>query len=157
MKSILTVPRATVVLAVIASAGCTTSAMTTPTVEPEAKTFALPPSVVMRELTVGEKAILADSFASGLNDPESAKFKWTEIPKDLSATARSFDYCALVNVKNSSDKFSGEQPFLGTIIVSGGVITGGSIVAINTENKPENRNVIPRLCQQKGLDPVAAK
>jgi hypothetical protein len=49
------------------------------------------------------------------------------------------------------------QPFLATITTWNGNITGGAIAAIDTGNREENREVIPGLCRQKGLNPYEAK
>jgi hypothetical protein len=117
----------------------------------------VPPSrQEMRDLTSAEKATLADGFVSGLDNPDATKFRWAKIPKLLNdAAVGSFEYCGMVNVKNSNGGFDGWQPFLATITTAGGVITGGAIAALNAGNRPENRDVIPKLCHQKGLDPVA--
>jgi hypothetical protein len=47
------------------------------------------------------------------------------------------------------------QPFLATTMTARCAITGGTIAAINAGNKPENRDVLPKLCRQKGFDPGA--
>ena len=109
----------------------------------------------MRDLTAAERSVLADSFASSLNQPESAKFRWAKVPK--AQVGPSFEYCGMVNVKNSKGSYDGMQPFLGTITTANGNIIGGAIAAINTGNREENREVIPRLCRQKGLNPYEAK
>jgi hypothetical protein len=59
------------------------------------------------------------------------------------------------NVKNGNGGYDSWQPFLATITTAAGSITGGAIAALNAGDKPENRDVIPNLCRQKGLDPVA--
>ena len=107
----------------------------------------------MRELTVSEKAILADGFTSGLNDPDSVKFKWAKVPRLLNGAGAPFEYCAQLDMKNAKGTYNGMQPFLATIRTSNGAITGGAIAALSTDNRPEYRDVIPKLCQQKGLDP----
>jgi hypothetical protein len=109
----------------------------------------------MRDLTAAEKTALAEDFTSGLNDPETVKFQWTKVPKLLSNTDHSFDYCALINVKNDSGVYRGMRPFLATIRIENGNIVGGAIAALNSEDREENRDVIPKLCRQKGLDPFA--
>jgi hypothetical protein len=109
----------------------------------------------MRDLTAAERSILADSLASSLNEPESAKFLWAKVPK--APVAPSFEYCGMVNVKNNRGSYDGMQPFLATITTWNGNITGGAIAAIDTGYREENREVIPRLCRQKGLNPYEAK
>ena len=128
---------------------------------PEAKhSDEQPPPIVpalqeMRDLTAAERTTLAESFAYMLNEPESAKFRWAKVPKVLPST--SLEYCGMVNVKNSNGSYDGMQPFLASIATSNGNITGGAMVAINSENREENREVIPKLCRQKGLNPFDAK
>jgi hypothetical protein len=56
--------------------------------EPKAPTTDQPSAVAaaheeLRDLTVAEKAILADGFAAGLNDPDSAKFRWAKVSNRL--------------------------------------------------------------------------
>jgi len=106
----------------------------------------------MRDLTIEEKALLSDGFASTLDNPDVAKFGWAKVPKFASDANGSFEYCGWVNVKNNSGGYNGIQPFLATITIANGKITGGAIAALNAGNKQENRDVIPKLCHQKGLD-----
>ena len=113
------------------------------------------PAPQMRELTVAEKSILADGFTAGLDDPASIKFRWTKVPKHLSGSA--IEYCGLINVKSDVGGYTGMKPFLATIRTANGSITGGAIAALNGGNLDENRDVIPKLCQQKGLNPFDAK
>ena len=101
-----------------------------------------------------ERSILADSLASSLNEPQSAKFRWAKVPK--APVGPSFEYCGMVNVKNNRGSYDGMQPFLATITTWDGKITGGAIAAIDTGNREENREVIPKLCRQKGLNPYEA-
>jgi hypothetical protein len=65
----------------------------------------------MRDLTKAEKATLADGFASGLDNPEDAKFRWTKIRKPSIDTLSSFEYCGMVNVKNNNGRYDGWQPY----------------------------------------------
>jgi hypothetical protein len=109
----------------------------------------------MRELTAAEKSILADGFTAGLDDPDSIKFRWTKVPKHLVGVA--FEYCGLINIKNGTRGFTGMKPFLAIIRTDNGNITGGAIAALNSEDGEQNRDVIPKLCRQKGLDPFDAK
>jgi hypothetical protein len=39
----------------------------------------------VRDLTSTEKAILAKGFATGLKDPDSAKFQWAKNPQGYAA------------------------------------------------------------------------
>jgi hypothetical protein len=109
----------------------------------------------MRDLTAAERSVLADSFASSLNQPESARFRWAKVPK--APVGPSFEYCGMVNVKNRKGSYDGMQPFLGTITTANGNIIRGAIAAIDTGNREKNREVIPSLCRQKGLDSYEAK
>ena len=122
----------------------------------EAQTPPVAPAITAprtRELTVGEKALLADAFSAGLNEPDSIKIKWTKIPVLAGNSRRTFDYCAQLNMKDESGRYRGMQPFLATIVFENGAITGGAIASLNTENRLENWDVIPSLCRQKGLNP----
>jgi hypothetical protein len=108
----------------------------------------------MRDLTTAEKAALADGLAAGLRNPDSVKFRWTKVPKAL--TAHSFDYCGLLVVKKPGGP-PNIKPFLATIILEGGSITGGAIAAISSDDQEEHRDIVPKLCGQKGLNPFDAK
>jgi hypothetical protein len=135
--------------------GCTSVPSETPTPSVTEEPTSAPAQEEMRELTAAEKSILADGFAAGLNDPESAKFRWAKVPKRLSGS--SFEYCGLINVKVSKGIYSGMKPFLATIRTENGNIIGGAIAALNNANREENRDVIPKLCRQKGLNPFEAR
>jgi hypothetical protein len=109
----------------------------------------------MRDLTPAEKSILADGFTAGLDDPDSVKFRWARVPNRL--PERAFEYCALINVKSGSGDYAGMKPFLATIRTENGNIAGGAIAALNSDNLEENREVIPKLCRHKGLNPFDAQ
>lgn len=143
-----------------AGCGATLEGGATPSPTSEETRVALAPANParreMRDLTTAEKATLVDGFASGLDNPLDAKFRWAKISKPSSDAVSSFQYCGIVNVKNSNGRYDGWQPFLATITTTGGTITGGAIAALNAGNKLRNRDVLPKLCSQKGLDPVMA-
>jgi hypothetical protein len=103
----------------------------------------------MRDLTAAERSILADSLASSLNEPESAKFRWAKVPKV--PVGPSFEYCGMVNVKNNRGSYDGMQPFLATITTWNGNITGGAIAAINTGNREENRGLRSSVPKHRDL------
>ncbi|MCK1507194.1 hypothetical protein [Bradyrhizobium sp. 18] len=107
----------------------------------------------LRELTPAEKATLSKGFAGGLKDPDSAKFQWTRVPKVLPADGM-IDYCGLVNAKNSYGGYIGAQPFIGTIQVSKGKILTGAVGAVG-DPTPMYREILPKMCRDKGLDPFA--
>jgi hypothetical protein len=109
----------------------------------------------MRDLTAVEKSILADGFTAGLGDPGSAKFRWTKVPKHSSGNA--FEYCGLINLKSGKAGYTGMKPFLATVRTENGNIIGGAIAALNNDNLEENRDVIPKLCRLKGLNPFEAQ
>ncbi|WP_159011073.1 hypothetical protein [Bradyrhizobium sp. S69] len=127
---------------------------TTPSPVAEQQVTVAPPREEMRELTTAERATLADGFAAGLENPDSVKFRWTKVPKVL--TAHSFDYCGLIVVKGTGNSPT-IRPFLATITTAGGSIIGGAIAALNGDDRAETRDVIPRLCLQEGLNPFDAK
>src|SRR5258708_23511364 len=95
----------------------------------------------MRDLTAAERSSLADSLASSLNQPESAKFRWAKVPK--APVGPSFEYCGMVNVKNNRGSYDGMQPFLATITTRNGNITGGARAAIENGKPEGKREVIP--------------
>jgi hypothetical protein len=141
-----------VALLALSCAGCGTVLP-----EPTASSVVDQPSATpvreeMRDLTAAEKSILADGFAAGLDDPDSVRFRWAKVPKRLDGGA--IEYCGLINVKNGT---GGYKPFLATIRTESGNITGGAIAALNSDNLEENRDVIPKLCQRRGLNPFDAK
>lgn len=108
-----------------------------------------------RDLTVSERATLADAFSASLSDREGVKFKWTGIPIVPGEGRRSLDYCAQLNARNSKGTYQGMQPFLATIIIENGVVTGGAIAATSSEGVAQDPALVPTLCRQKGLDPFA--
>jgi hypothetical protein len=138
---------------VVSVGGCGTAAQDDTAKSALATSIPGAASVDMRELNASEKAILAEGFASGLNDPDTVKFRWTKVPKVINSSGAPFEYCAQLDMKNAQGVYNGTQPFLAAITTSYGAITGGAIAALSSDNRPEYRNVIPKLCQQKGLDP----
>lgn len=132
--------------------GCYATATPPPVAEAPAPTPQLSADQ-LRDLTPPEKAILAKGFAAGLKDPDSAKFQWTRIPKAL-PVGGTLDYCGLVNAKNSYGGYIGAQPFLGIIQVTKGKIVAASIGAVG-ESTPMYRDIVPKMCRDKGLDPFA--
>jgi hypothetical protein len=143
-------------LAVLSCSGCATALPESTTSSPviEQQVTVAPPRDEMRDLTIVEKATLAGSFAAGLENPDSVKFRWAKVPKAL--TVHSFDYCGLIVVKKTGSAPS-IKPFLATITTEGGSISGGAIAALSSDDREENRDVIPKLCLQKGLNPFDAK
>ena len=139
----------------ISCAGCAAVTPDSKTSDDQSSTGTVPALQEMRDLTAAERSILSDSLASSLNEPQSAKFRWAKVPK--APVGPSFEYCGMVNVKNNRGSYDGMQPFLATITTWNGNITGGAIAAIDTGNREENREVIPKLCRQKGLNPYEAK
>src|SRR5258707_8740909 len=138
----------------ISCAGCAAVTPDSKTSDDQSPTGTVPALQEMRDLTAAERSSLADSLASSLNQPESAKFQWAKVPK--APVGPSFEYCGMVNVKNNRGSYDGMQPFLATITTWNGNITGGAIAAINSRNREENREVIPRPCRQQGLIPYQA-
>jgi hypothetical protein len=114
----------------LSCAGCESAIPDAKTSDDQLRAAVAPAHLEERDLTAAERSILADSFASNLSEPESAKFRWAKVPKV--SIGPSFEYCGMVNVKNSNGSYDGMQPFLGTITTSNGNITGGAIAAINT-------------------------
>jgi hypothetical protein len=143
-----------VALLALSCAGCGT-VLPEQTASPVAEQpGAAPVQTEMRDLTAAEKSILAEGLTAGMDDPESVKFRWARVPKLVSGHA--FDYCGMINVKNGTS-YTGMKPFLATIRTENGKIAGGAIAALSSDNLEENRDVIPKLCRQKGLNPFDAK
>ena len=140
---------------IMSCAGCESVIPEPKTSDDQPPTVVTPAYQEMRELTATERTTLADSFASSLNELESTKFRWAKVPKV--PIGPSFEYCGMVNVKSSNGSYDGMQPFLATITTANGSIAGGAIAAINTGNREENREVVPRLCRQTGLNPFEAR
>jgi hypothetical protein len=143
-------------LAALSCAGCEAvpPVQTGPSTVDPPSAMPTPPDE-LRDLTIAEKATLAEGFTAGLDNPDSAKFRWTKVPKRM--IAHSFDYCALIAVKKADGSAPGMKPFLATITTEGGNITGGAIAALSGDDREENREVIPKLCRQKRLNPFDAK
>lgn len=64
-------------------------------------------------LTEKEKVIIMKAVKSELKDPESARFKWPKLAKDvdMKSDAVAINYCGLVNAKNSYGGYVGDRPF----------------------------------------------
>ena len=86
--------------ALLISTGCGSAIPEGPSPSVTNEQTAAPTQEGMRDLTPAEKSILAEGFAAGLDDPDSAKFLWTKVPTRLSGNA--FEYCALINVKGAA-------------------------------------------------------
>jgi hypothetical protein len=71
-------------------------------------------SVERRELSQSEKAALASVFAQTLKDPGSAQFKWLPVIM-LERDGATYDYCGLVNGRNSFGGYAGFQKFYAQI------------------------------------------
>jgi hypothetical protein len=147
--------QAVALLAVLSGAGCEAVLPEQSAQSSIEQPIVGPPREEMRDLTIAERAILADGFAAGIDDPDSVKFHWGKVPKRLSE--HSFEYCGLINVKKYDGKYLGMRPFLATITTDGGNITGGAVAALNSDDRKENQDIIPKLCLQKGLNPFDAK
>jgi hypothetical protein len=106
---------------------------TTPSAVVEQQVTLPQPVEEMRDLTIVEKAALADGLAAGLQNPGSVKFRWTKVPKALNA--HSFGYCGLLVVKKAS--YCGSP--------------------VSSDDREEHRDIVPKLCGQKGLNPFDAK
>jgi len=102
----------------------------------------------MRDLTIAEKATLADSFAAAWKIPE-----FREIPMDESAEVlaeHSFDYCRL-NRRQEDWKPSGNKAFLAPNDYDGQrSIIGGAIVALNGDDRGEIRDVFQSCACKRG-------
>lgn len=116
---------------------------------------ATPAETPMRDLTVSERATLADAFSASLSNPDGVKFTWTRIPLVPGEGRQSLDYCAQLNVRNGKGAYRGMQPFLASIIIENGVVTGGAIAATGSDGAERDPARVPTLCRQKGLDPFA--
>jgi hypothetical protein len=64
-------------------------------------------------LTAKEKAIIMSEVKRELKDPESARFKWPKLAKDIDMKSPdvAINYCGLVNAKNSYGGYVGDKIF----------------------------------------------
>lgn len=106
----------------------------------------------LRELSAGEKRVLASILAESLKDPGSAQWKWAKFPKAVFNGETS--YCAQVNAKNSYGGYNGFKVFLAVVTVEKGQIKRGAIAGIQDTN-PTYAEIVPNMCREEGLDPFA--
>jgi hypothetical protein len=115
----------------------------------ETKVQAAPlPDSELRELTEAEKKQLGPLLAATLKDPESAKFIWTKVPKQMPST---FHYCGMVNAKNSYGGYTGAHPFLAVISTDKNKIVVGSIAGVG--GTAIATKVVEDQCAEHGLNP----
>ena len=87
----------TAVLLALSCAGCGSTLEGSPP-SPAGEETVVPPAAPalqeMRDLTPTEKAVLADGFSSGFDNPEAARFRWAKIPKISTDAARALSNIA---------------------------------------------------------------
>jgi hypothetical protein len=110
----------------------------------------------LRDLTPGERTILAPLLAREMKDPNAAQFRWGRIgpPNEL---GRSF-YCAMVNGKNAYGGYVGYQPFYTIVQFEGGKIAGIRSENTTMANDADkgSAEVVQSVCHSYGLDPYSA-
>jgi hypothetical protein len=126
------------ITAVISLGGCGTAG-------PSLETLS---SVARRELSPVEKVALAAAFAESLKDPGSAQFKWVPVVL-LERDGGTFDYCGLVNSRNSYGGYAGFQKFYAQIGKNDkGAFTRGLIRTIASDDV--NIVATDGLCEKHG-------
>lgn len=101
-------------------------------------------------LTEKQKAAVMTAVRDELKDPDSAQFKWLDIPAALKAESGTLPYCVLVNAKNSYGGYVGFKPMQIILYTK----PDGSAVAI-VMNPPSDdpeivESVNSELCSKKG-------
>ncbi len=107
-----------------------------------------------RDLTLAEKAIVADVLRDRLRDPASAMFKWGS----LQGAVKSYDdssetcivYCAYVNSRNAYGGFVGDTPFRMFLVLIDDVVTIAAVVGMGGSQIETDTTY--DLCAQDGYD-----
>ena len=81
-------------------------------------TAAIAPGVPT-QLSSAQIKIVQENVRKALKDPESARFGVTKAAKSDKDVVT---VCGFVNAKNSYGGYTGEKPFLGTLLKSGGFV-----------------------------------
>lgn len=137
--------------AVLIVAACNQTTATAPAAAPTPNPVISYAPAELRDLTADEKQALGASLAKGLKDPESARFTWLKVPRNA---GDSFDYCAMVNAKNSYGGYTGSKPFMAVVLVKNGKIVGGVLGLVGSDKFAND--FIRSDCQKKGFDPYLA-
>jgi hypothetical protein len=109
------------------------------------------PASQLRDLTPQEKKIIVDAIAPSLQEPGSAKYKWTKFP--IVAPSDEVSYCGIVDAKSPHAAYSGRQAYIVDAKVSGGHITA-AVLGLITGGK--DTAIVANMCATHGLDPNSA-
>lgn len=138
-------PQVAALALALLTAGCQTAAQTAAPVSRIADSE-------LRDLTEAEKKLIGPALAKGLKDPDSAKFSWGKVPKQMPPAE--FYYCGMVNAKNSYGGYVGEKPFVAMFFVLNNKILSGSIIGMGSNAIATS--VVEKTCTEHGLDPYRA-
>ena len=146
-----------VLAASVAIAACAASppadqpaASAAPATTPAAAAAATP-AAQLRDLTPQEKKIIVDAIAPSLQEPGSAKYKWTKFP--IVPPSDEVSYCGIVDAKSPHAAYSGRQAYIVDAKVSGGHITA-AVLGLITGGK--DTAIVANMCATHGLDPNSA-
>jgi hypothetical protein len=109
------------------------------------------PAAQLRDLTPQEKKIIVDAIAPSLQEPGSAKYKWTKFP--IVPPSDEVSYCGIVDAKSPHAVYSGRQAYIVDAKVSGGHITA-AVLGLITGGK--DTAIVANMCATHGLDPNSA-
>src|SRR5580693_1331165 len=109
------------------------------------------PASQLRDLTPQEKKIIVDAIAPSLQEPGSAKYKWTKFP--IVPPSDEVSYCGIVDAKSPHAAYSGRQAYIVDAKVSGGHITA-AVLGLITGGK--DTAIVANMCATHGLDPNSA-
>jgi hypothetical protein len=110
------------------------------------------PAAQLRDLTPQEKKIIVDAIAPSLQEPGSAKYKWTKFP--IVPPSDEVSYCGIVDAKSPHTAYSGRQAYIVDAKVSGGHITA-AVLGLITGGK--DTAIVANMCATHGLDPNSAR
>lgn len=97
-------------------------------------------------LTAKEKSAIEKAVKRELLDPESARFKWLNLPPGTSTKSSAVTYCGLVNSKNSYGGYVGDSPFQVIIMWS----EKGKLLDEVDVFIRDNKNVTYKICADAG-------
>ena len=148
-RSVIAVLAASVALAAFAASppADQPAANAAPATTPAAAT----PAAQLRDLTPQEKKIIVDAIAPSLQEPGSARYKWTKFP--IVPPSDEVSYCGIVDAKSPHAAYDGRQAYIVDAKISGGHITSAALGLI-TGGK--DTAIVANMCATHGLDPNSA-
>src|SRR5580693_3405416 len=144
-------------IALLAASLALAACATTPAADQPAASAAPAPATAatpasqLRDLTPQEKKIIVDAIAPSLQEPGSAKYKWTKFP--IVPPSDEVSYCGIVDAKSPHAAYDGRQAYIVDTKVSGGHITS-AVLGLITGGK--DTAIVANMCATHGLDPNSA-